>query len=328
VNSLPESTARNRTYRLPSLPYLRLRMTLLAKAPARLPAYKGSLLRGAFGHALRRSVCAMGPEQPCDTCSLRTACIHTRLFECLIEGEPPPLLRGLPTAPRPYVFEPGDDRKDFAVGDELKFDLLLIGQAVELQAYAVLAVERMAATGLGANRHPFELQTVDWQDAAGNWQKGFEKGVRNWPGGAPPTVLKGAAESQAPSRVELHFLTPTRIKIDDRLVERVSFRMLAFKILRRALELTHFHVPSESVDWHFRPYLELAERVNVVEEHLRWLDWDRYSNRQHSKMTFGGFVGHLVLEGELAPFLPLLKMAEVVHVGKGATFGLGRVKVG
>ncbi|NJL29934.1 MAG: hypothetical protein HC897_19580 [Thermoanaerobaculia bacterium] len=132
-------------YRLPKLPYLRLRATLTARAPAHLPAYKGSLLRGAFGHALRRSVCAMGPEQPCASCSLRAACIHTRLFETLIEGEPPPFLHGLPTAPRPYVFEPEGMERELAEGAELGFDLLLFGQAVGLQAFAVLALERMAA---------------------------------------------------------------------------------------------------------------------------------------------------------------------------------------
>lgn len=314
-------------YRLPVLPYLRLRATFVAQAAARLPAYKGSLLRGAFGHALRRAVCAMGPQQPCASCSLRAACIHTRLFETLIEGEPPPFLRGLPTAPRPYVFEPRGMERELAAGEELGFDLLLFGQAVELQAFAVLALERMAVAGLGANRYPFELVRVEHADAAGGWRVGFEKGIRGWPGGVTAMTLGGEATEPVPSRVRLELLTPTRIKVDGRLVEWVSFRMLAFKILRRVLELVHFHVPGEPIDWHFHPLLERAEGVRVVEEELRWLDWERYSNRQQSKMVLGGFVGHLVLEGELGPFLPLLRLAEVVHVGKGATFGLGRVVV-
>src|SRR5207253_6679016 len=125
----------------------------------RLPLYKGSLLRGAFGHALRRSVCAFGPGAPCPTCALRRACPYPRIFETLIEDDapPPPFLKGVPTAPRPYVFEPGTERRDFAPGDLLPFDLLLFGQAVELQAYALLAVSRMAASGLGRERLPFVL---------------------------------------------------------------------------------------------------------------------------------------------------------------------------
>jgi len=34
---------------LPRIPYLRLRCTLRAEAPARLPPYHGSTLRGGFG---------------------------------------------------------------------------------------------------------------------------------------------------------------------------------------------------------------------------------------------------------------------------------------
>jgi CRISPR/Cas system endoribonuclease Cas6 (RAMP superfamily) len=44
-------------------------------------------------------------------------------------------------------------------------------------------------------------------------------------------------------------------------------------------------------------------------------------------MKLGGVVGRLVLEGDLAPFVPLLRTAEIVHVGKGATFGLGKLAV-
>ena len=44
-------------------------------------------------------------------------------------------------------------------------------------------------------------------------------------------------------------------------------------------------------------------------------------------MTLGGFMGELEVEGELTPFAPLLRTAEILHVGKGATFGLGRLQI-
>jgi CRISPR-associated endoribonuclease Cas6 len=45
-------------------------------------------------------------------------------------------------------------------------------------------------------------------------------------------------------------------------------------------------------------------------------------------MRLGGLVGRLRLEGDLEPFAPILAAAETLHVGKGTTFGLGRVQVG
>jgi hypothetical protein len=44
-------------------------------------------------------------------------------------------------------------------------------------------------------------------------------------------------------------------------------------------------------------------------------------------MKLGGLVGSLTLEGDLSPFAPLLRAAEILHAGKGAVFGLGKVEV-
>jgi hypothetical protein len=37
----------------------------------------------------------------------------------------------------------------------------------------------------------------------------------------------------------------------------------------------------------------------------------------------GGFVGTVTFEGDLIPFLPLLRLGEIVHLEKGTAFGLG-----
>lgn len=263
------------------------------------------MLRGAFGHALRRAVCSMGPAQDCGTCSLRRPCVYTRLFEPFIEEAPPPFLRGVAEAPRPYVFEPHDERRDFAAGDPLGFDLLLIGQAMDLEPYAVLAVERMAAAGLGADRAPFEVERTEFLPPA-----------------APPAA--GLPED----RLTLRFLTPTRIRTGHEIAASLDFRALTFAMIRRVLELAHFHVPGAEIDWSFRPMLERASAVRVTSSRLVWKDWERYSNRQQRKVGMGGVVGTMAVEGDLAPFASLLRAAEVVHVGKGAVFGLGRVEIG
>src|SRR5687768_7707240 len=111
------------SYRLPPIPYLRLAVTLRAEEPASLPEYHGSMLRGAFGHALRRAVCTMGPRQPCASCRLRRVCVYTRVFETFVEGEPPPFLRGIDQAVRPYVFEPQGGARQLEPGAALRFDL-------------------------------------------------------------------------------------------------------------------------------------------------------------------------------------------------------------
>ena len=313
---------------LPPIPYLRLRHTLRALAPARLPPFKGSMLRGAFGHALRRSTCAMGPEQACESCRLRRACVYTRIFETFIEDTPPPLLRGLPTSPRPYVFEPLEETLDFAPGDPLPFDLLLIGQATELQAYAALAVERMAAAGLGARRVPFELARVEALTADGSWVPLFAEGRPCGPTTLPPSPPpRDGADLVRAGRATLHLRTPLRLKDRGGLSGTVDVRGLTFAMIRRVLELAHFHVPGAEIDWSFRPLLDRAATLRSTPR-VTWHDWDRYSNRQQRKVTLGGLLGTLEIAGDVdADLAHLLRTAEILHVGKGATFGLGKIEI-
>jgi hypothetical protein len=344
-------------YALPRIPYLRLRFGLRAERAATLPRYHGSLLRGAFGHALRLAACAMGPSQPCVTCRLRRACVYTRLFETFVEDEPPPFLHGLPTSPRPYVFEPLGAASAVAAGGLLEFDLLLIGQAVDLQAYVLLAVERMAERGLGRDRHRFKLEGVRYLDPSGRWREAYAPGGVGARTGAASLLPPGAAgvgagvgvgaegraegaaagvaaaveapvaAESAPGRATLRFVTPTRIKVHDHLVPAIGVRPLVFAMLRRTLELAHFHVPGAAIDWTFRALLDHASSVEVCGSRLRWYDWERYSSRQKTKMSLGGFVGTLEIAGDLGPLWALLRTAEILHVGKGATFGLGRFEI-
>ena len=41
----------------------------------------------------------------------------------------------------------------------------------------------------------------------------------------------------------------------------------------------------------------------------------------------GGFVGDVTFEGDVQPFVQIIKAGEILHVGKGTAFGLGRYGV-
>lgn len=273
------------------------------------------MLRGAFGHALRRGA----PER-----------VYRELFEPVIEGEPPPFLKGVTTAPRPYVFVPDPaehTKRDYATADPLRFELVLIGQAADLHHVVVPCLESMAETGLGKRRHRFHLQRIECPDGEGGWETGYERDVLEWQGDAP--LLRPVSWLPDPQAgVSLDFLTPTSLTSKGDPLESFRFRELAFRMLRRSLELAHFHVPEAEVDWHFKPLLVKASDITITHRDLRREDLDRWSNRQRRKVPLGGFVGTLRLEGDLEPFAPLLRTAEVVHVGKGTTMGLGMVRVG
>jgi len=85
----------------------------------------------------------------------------------------------------------------------------------------------------------------------------------------------------------------------------------------------YFHCGTE-LDLDFRGIIAEAARIETVTCDLRWHDWERYSARQDARMKLGGFVGRVTYRGDPRLFLPLLRLGELVHVGKGTSFGLGK----
>jgi CRISPR-associated endoribonuclease Cas6 len=137
-------------------------------------------------------------------------------------------------------------------------------------------------------------------------------------------VLSPAFDLQL-STLDLHFLTPTRLIFDRQLVTVPEFHILIRNLLRRLSNLAYFHCDSE-LDLDFRGLVDAAQEVKLVENRTRWHDWERYSARQDAKLKMGGVIGEAVYRGDLAPFIPLLTLGEVLHVGKGTGLGLGRFR--
>lgn len=73
----------------------------------------------------------------------------------------------------------------------------------------------------------------------------------------------------------------------------------------------------------FRYLLEKAATAKQTQSDIRWYDRKRYSTRQEAWMALGGLVGRISYEGDLSGIIPLLRLGEYIHVGKGTLFGLG-----
>jgi CRISPR/Cas system endoribonuclease Cas6 (RAMP superfamily) len=98
-------------------------------------------------------------------------------------------------------------------------------------------------------------------------------------------------------------------------------------LLRRLSLLYYFHCGGDPSEWDFKGIIEKAKEIKVIKKGLRWYDWERYSGRQDTRMKMGGFVGEITFGGDIRPFMPLIRAGEVLHVGKGTAFGLGKYKI-
>ncbi len=285
------------------------------------------MLRGAFGFALRNTVCVMSSRQLCSDCILKRQCANTKIFETLIFDRPPRFLRGLETAPRPFVLDCEMEKLHFREGEDLEFTMTLIGNAQDYHPYIIYAVHRMGERGLGAKRYPFFLRKAFYKDKTGKWRELYDGSRQQLEANPEPLEIPGTNGKEKAESVKIEFITPTRLKFNNEYSMEFNFRMLLFKLIRRVLELAYFYAPDSQINWEFHHLLVKASKVDIIRSHLHWIDIDRYSNRQKTALKLGGFVGKITLQGNLIPFLPILRASEILNVGKGTTFGLGKIKV-
>jgi len=59
------------------LPFKKFEFQIKPEEPLILPTYKGSTLRGGFGNAFRRVVCAL-KKSDCAECILKEKCVQTQ----------------------------------------------------------------------------------------------------------------------------------------------------------------------------------------------------------------------------------------------------------
>jgi hypothetical protein len=78
-----------------------------------------------------------------------------------------------------------------------------------------------------------------------------------------------------------------------------------------------------------RALVTQAREVVVEQAQIRWEDWRRTSTRggEPQMMPLGGIVGSAILRGVPAHIRAVLLAGSIVHVGKAAVFGHGRVDV-
>ncbi len=303
----------------------KFQLTLKAEEDLHLPAYKGSTLRGGFGHALKHVTCAL-KRQECPTCLLRTRCVYLYLFET-----PPPedaeMMRLYPEAPHPFVIEPPEtDSRTVSKDESLEFCLLLMGRALEYLPYFVYAFAHLGDRGIGRGKGKYTLERISAMNGC-DWATIYENGDQVL---KQPAIFSTAdaicrrCESLASSpELSFRFMTPVRIKFEGHLTNQIEFHHIVRSLLRRVSSVSYFHC-GRRLDLDFRGLIDRAQQVKTVSTDLSWHDWERYSSRQKQSMSMGGLVGWVTFAGDFEEFLPLLALGEILHVGKAASFGLGK----
>lgn len=303
-----------------SLTFARFQFNFQVETPLHLNFYSGSMLRGAFGHALRHLSC-MTKMPDCKSCMLYRSCPYPLVFE-----HPPQesKFQKFGNIPNPYIIEPPPlGSKVYQVGEVLSFSMVLMGQAMAQLPLLIFAWQRALQQGLGKERSRARLLNVivepDQPQAQIIYDTAQDKEVQAY----STTVQSLLAKTE---KLTLQFVTPLRIQKQDKILTyEITARDFLSALVRRYFLLLEFYGEDyQATD--FAALIEQAQQV-ACDVDFHWCDWQRYSNRQQQAMKLGGVLGNVTLRGDLSPFLLMLQAGQWLHIGKETTFGMGQYQV-
>lgn len=311
-----------------SLHLARYRLRLTPDAPMVIREGLGGVLRGGLGLALKQGACIRPFKELCQACMAPTICPYAFLFEAK-RPEDAEVLKAQADIPQPFVISLDKPTVTEWYGDII-FDLLLMGKAIRYFPYFLAAFRLLGERGIGSERTPCLLSEATYLDASGEATQLYDGVGRQVVVSQPrPDVVTGWVSDlyQQVAPLTLTFLTPTRLKFDERIVRQAPpFHVVIRTLLRRLSSLSYFH-GGQRWDIDYRGWIERAQTVETTAADVQWVDWERYSTRQQQRMNLGGIVGRVTYAGDLGPFLPLLRVGELIHVGKNVVFGHGQYRL-
>jgi len=257
------------------------------------PYFTGSMLRGAFGHALKRVTC-INPSYRCENCFDQNQCLYYDLFE---------------RENRAHRY-----RLDVTLGSQrFDFALYLFGGLCEKLPYVLSALQMaLAKNGIGRERvtYPDITMAVNGQTVYQEHQFGSIAAIR------PETISVG---NYTPN-LKIHLLTPVRMKRKNQLAYTdLKVEHLLRSVYKRKKEIF------DGVQAERLPY---EPTYDAFVSTLEYKPLYRKSTRQGTKpITIGGAMGQMAVLGLDRQSYELLKVGEIIGVGKQPVFGLGKISI-
>ena len=277
----------------------KFQLTFQAAEELYLPAYKGSVFHGSFGHALME----IAPSW------------YHYFF--------PP---DNSTAPKPYVLLPPLDGKTlYPSGHTFGCELTLIGKSAHHFALCQSAFEYLGnQMGIGRTRGKFKLKWVSVASTSTS-QPDLDTYISTC--GIPTKeIIKSRVNLTSSDKITFHFITHLRLKEKNRLYGKIpSFSLFFARLLGRLTRLSKAYGDGEFVSKpQKKELMNMAEKISIKNAEIKWDDWSRFSGRQKSWMKFGGLIGSVTYSGDFSPFIPFLALGEWLHIGGKTSFGLGK----
>ena len=263
---------------------------------------------------------AVGCRQDnCANCAVFAECPWDRTFGQRISPDPD-AVRRFQKPPLPFVFDipllPATQNR----GAIVELGLTLVGSAIAHLPFYLKAVSGLCvATGIKRPILPVSILSVGCRDASG--------AIAPLPSPVPEVFPEGvtiltaaelaASRQLSPSSLVLEIDTPLRLMQEGRPARSLVFSQIARTLLRRVSAISYYYGDVEST-LDYKWLSKSSEEIDTAEYALEWREWPGNN---------GGLVGSLAFTGDLSEFHSFLALGEVLHLGKGASYGMGRYRV-
>ena len=277
--------------------------------------YPSFVFRSILGKELKNMSCLFKGRK-CELCDLQMQCAYSFIFETPVDKNNE-FLKGRNRASHPFILSiPEALNKEI---EEINLELTLLGRSIDYLPYIYHSLKRAEKNGIFRSRVPFKIEDVSI-DNKSILERDDKIEIINenkfW-------MLDNENGIHSKKQCSIQFVSPLRVKKKGRYISDVKYELLIESISRRIKILNSIYgseKKSEDFNWNLLP--------KKVKTDLIWQDLKHYSSRQKNLMKLGGLIGTTIIEGEFNPFEEsLLKAAELFHIGKNISFGLGKIKI-
>lgn len=261
------------------------------------------LSRELVEEAVRAVCCGSAPPEA--ACS--ATCVWSRGFRQEISADPE-IVRRHQKPGNPFVLDFPSISKE---RDSLSIGLTLIGSAIQDAEVYIKAIGRLCR-GI-ASGGAVAVDSVDLHDALHSLGT-----PEMFHGDRLLLISLQDVLDAVPStrKALLQFHTPLRLFHGGRPVPGFDFPLFFRSLLRRVSSLVAYYCDVE-LDIDFRAVSRVAGEIACCSSGLSTV----------SGRGIGGFVGEVLIEGDLQDLLPILRAGELLHAGKGASYGYGSFKL-
>lgn len=276
---------------------------------SKLNSNKHSGIRGIIGNALINENCLVNSNnRNCNECVFRNRCLAYNIFSPKISSTSNNLEENI----SPFIIICDDKRVFIREKDKLIFAIIFFGDTISYIPQVIRSV-KVAGESLGLDNNLFRLKSVVNDINEDIYIKGISNYQRVNVRTIEEYIENRLSISKDISRIEI--ISPIRFKKNKKFNDDLIEGDIVNLIKRRLITLAALEDRSITIDEIFK--------FKIKYKDLKWREYNRYSNRQKSRMSLGGIVGYLELEEVNEEAKKLLIAGELIHIGKSTSFGLG-----